>query len=54
MPSESVTEDKSIINGTSSMAAKPAVSTFSSLLVPLEDFCEIFPSFLVSLEESFF
>ena len=31
MPSGSVAEERSIIRGTSSIAAKPAVSTFSSL-----------------------
>ena len=53
IPSESVTDDKSIINGTSSIAAKPAVSTFSSFLSFLLT-VEFFDILFLLLDDNFF
>jgi hypothetical protein len=51
-----VTDDKSIINGTSSIAANPAVSTLSSLLsllaLPEDNFSKL-ELFLFNLEDKF-
>ena len=55
IPSESVTEERSIIKGTSSIAAKPAFSKFSSLFKLLSEVAEFLSGvFFLSVDDNFF
>ena len=57
MPSESVTDDKSIISGTSSIAAKPAVSELLSspnLSATFEFDFVVSETLIFDLEDRFF